>query len=644
MDKRLVLPQNVENRRDVFFVREDRTYLRKHASSYHPEIAAYIEQAKPLPNLVQVLLTALGSYEFWGQNVNGDRFREKALKHEGNDFGYRTFETNANYFTHHVNKDPSLAKGKILKAVWNDKAKRVELVVGIDVNLDPEGAAMIDRGEDLTFSMGAKVPFDVCSICDKRAKTRNEYCDHLRYLMNQIDPVSNLLVGADNTIPRFFDMSRVLIPADKTAHMWTKIASAANPYQQLGSAYLASLPPGRMNDVPYLMGKVAEQREEYSRKLADVKKKATISKRIEMKVTPEFAQKLETSVPVAQALLQETSPSLSNEDLGKIQAMKASLPQIISTFLALGMIPKEGETVQLLRGSPEPEKALQESSPPTFHPGVGSVLCPYVGERSFSRPVLTRRILILAKKLEDKDPAITKKAEEIHALMSKQEPKKETSALFVAGLLAAFYALFSKQIAPVLGGVGHLFTHYPYLALPLGAAAIAGSRVLSGPVESGFSGVDASTEGLYNKNWQSRFAEMQARPVTVIKTGAAQADTELARKFYYGVPSVFLLSKTGSSLGILPETLSEQRPGAISQFLVEHPHLVSEGLLAEALAGNSVQERVVNALESSKRIIKSASIRDLEFLETVPQTDQKLFLDLAILDAADRICKKVLGG
>ena len=640
MDKRLVLPQNVESRRDVFFVREDRTYLRKHASSYHPEIASYIEKAKPLANLVQVLLTALGSYEFWGQNVNGDRFREGALKHEGDDYGYKTFETNANYFTHHVNKDPSLAKGRILKSVWNDKAKRVELVVGIDINLDPEGAAMIDRGEDLTFSMGAKVPFDVCSICQKRAKTRNEYCDHLRYLMNQIDPISNLLVGADNTLPRFFDMSRVLIPADKTAHMWTKIASAANPYQQLGSAYLATLPPGKLNDVTYLMGKVAEQRETYSKKLADVKKKATISKRVEVKTTPAFAQKMEYTIPAAKAMLQADSPSLSAVDIEKIRATHATLPQVLSTFLALGMIPKEGEIVELY---PEGHSHKITKEAVAFYPKVAEVLEPYVSERSFSRPVLVSRILKLAQRLEEGNVEITKKAEEIRTLMRRESPK-DSHALFMAGLLAAAYALFSKQVGPVLGGLGSIFTKYPYLAYPLSAAMISGARTLSGPADSGFSSVDANTEGLYNKNWQSRFAEMQARPVTVIKTGAAQADTELARKFFYGVPSLFLLSKTGSVRSDLLESQAEQRPGAISQFITENPEIVSEGLLGEALSGRSFQERVSGALESGKRVIKTASIRDLEFLETVPRNDQKLFYDLAILDAADRICKKVSGG
>ena len=116
-----------------------------------------------------------------------------------------------------MNKDPALAKGKVLEAVWNDKAKRVELVVGIDPALDSDAANMLDNGEELCFSMGARLPYDVCTECGNKAKTRAEYCDHLRYQMNQIDPKSGRLIGAINPFPKFFDISRVLIPADKTA-------------------------------------------------------------------------------------------------------------------------------------------------------------------------------------------------------------------------------------------------------------------------------------------------------------------------------------------------------------------------------------------------------------------------------------------
>src|SRR5574343_289284 len=95
MDKRLLSFNNTGKDREIFFVKEDRLWLSKHASGYHPSVQKYISQAKPVDNLIQVLITALGGWPFWPQNVNGDRFPVEALEHEGSDYGYQTFLTNA---------------------------------------------------------------------------------------------------------------------------------------------------------------------------------------------------------------------------------------------------------------------------------------------------------------------------------------------------------------------------------------------------------------------------------------------------------------------------------------------------------------------------------------------------------------------
>ena len=653
MDKRLIYPSNLDDKRDVFFVREDRNYLRKHASAYHPEIAAYIEKATPIKDLVQVLLTALGAYDAWGQNVNGDRFRTESLKHEGPDYGYQTFETNSNYFLHHCNGNPSLAKGKVLKAVWNEKAKRVELVVGIDVNLDPEGVAMVDRGDDLTVSMGSKVPWDLCSICGNKAKTRAEYCDHLRYQMNQIDPASNMLVGADNTYPKFFDISRVLIPADKTAHMWTKIASAANPLRGLSSADLAALPPGRIADLSYL-SKVAEERRAYgaeklgrATKIAVSVKNADITKRIEVNVKPEFKENLDKVIPPAKALLQASSPSVSPEAIERMHKAQATLGHILSTFAVLAMEPKIDELAQIaIQFKPSAEDLAKiDTDTIHFHPSVADELIPFVGDRSFSRPILMKRLVILANKLDQGDPEITKQAETINSILREPAPPKKEEGmhpLYAAGVLAAlFYAIFGKHAV-------NLMANHPYAALPLLAGGAAGLSALAGPPRTtGFYNVDANVNGLYNKNWQSRFADLQARPVTVIKTGAdistrfKTVDKALAKKVFYGVPALFL----GSKILETKEALRpESRPGHVSHFIAHNPELLGAGLVGEHILGRPISGRIAKALETGKRVIKQASIQDVEFLEAAPQGEQELLWDVAILDAATRIHRKLVGG
>lgn len=646
MDKRLIYPSNLNSTRDTYFVREDRNYLRKHSSEYHPEISAYIEKATPIQNLVQVLLTALGAYEYWGQNVNGDQFKIPALTHQGSDYGYQTFESNANYFLHHVNKDPALSKGKVLKAVWNDKAKRVELVVGIDVNLDPEGVAMVDRGENLTFSMGAKVPFDVCSICGNKAKTRAEYCDHLKYQMNQIDPVTGLLVGADNTMPKFFDISRVLIPADKTAYMWTKIAGAANVYQTIGSAELAALPQGKIADLSYLTKKAEERKEEglkkagKATKIAVSVKDASITKRIPIKVSPELEHKIDETVPVATEALQEHSPSVSKEILDKAHASGAGLEHILSTYAALGMIPKQDEMTHLVvRFKPKTEEVSKLSlSPDHIHAGLLEKLAPLFQDRSFYRPILAKRIVVYAN-----SPLMGKTAEPITHLV-REKPKDSPHPLYVAGILTALYLLFRRDVGKATGGLGDFLIKNPGITLPIGAGLYGGAKVLfPDPRPEGFYSVDPNLDGLYNRSWQSRFADMQARPVTVIKTGAvsfSKHDGELTKKVFYGIPAVFLGS---AGMRLKNQSRPDQQPGLLNKVISDHPEHLSAGLIAEHLTGRPISSRVAKVLESGKRIIKRASLDNPEFLDALPESEKELLQDVAILDAAARIHKKLSG-
>jgi hypothetical protein len=70
--------------------------------------------------------------------------------------------------------------------------------------------------------MGAKVPFDVCSICANKAKAITDYCDHLKFEMNRVYS-DGRKVYAINTIPKFFDISIVTIPADPVARVMVPI-------------------------------------------------------------------------------------------------------------------------------------------------------------------------------------------------------------------------------------------------------------------------------------------------------------------------------------------------------------------------------------------------------------------------------------
>ena len=170
---------------------------------------------------VYLWVIGVSAYEYYGCNNNGDAFTEADLKRTHTDFVEK-----AHVFMHHVNKDPAKAVGKPIFSWYNDEMHRVELI--LKVNRSAPGAETVllklEMGQQLYVSMGCSVAADKCSICGNLAKTRAEYCDHLRYNMKKILD-DGRQVFAFNPDPHFFDISIVNKPADPTAYALDKIAS-----------------------------------------------------------------------------------------------------------------------------------------------------------------------------------------------------------------------------------------------------------------------------------------------------------------------------------------------------------------------------------------------------------------------------------
>jgi len=207
-----------------------------------PELVEYMKKIKPDPRYRYILVAPLGASEYWGPNNKGDIWPEKALNPPEKNawWGYKTFE-NAKVFQHHLNKDPNLSIGDIVKAAWNDKMKRVEVIARIDVKKAPPGLIeAIDQGKTAEVSMGAKIPEgDVCSICGNRAKSRLFYCEHLKEKMGSIEE-DGRYVGAINEKPVFFDLSIVLRPAAEESGILRKIANKKLSSSELGEIALRS--------------------------------------------------------------------------------------------------------------------------------------------------------------------------------------------------------------------------------------------------------------------------------------------------------------------------------------------------------------------------------------------------------------------
>ena len=193
-------------------------YLPNIKTAALPEAKKYLDSLKADDEKFYVLVVALGAGEYWGSNKNGDYFPESELINS-----YRTFEQ-GHAFIQHQNSDPQNAVGRVLKAFWNDKMKRVELIVEVSRSKASDILERLKNGETIDVSMGCKVDYDVCSICGHKSKNRLEYCYHLRSQMNAVLP-DGRQVYAINPNPVFFDISFVRRGADPTAKVLEKVAS-----------------------------------------------------------------------------------------------------------------------------------------------------------------------------------------------------------------------------------------------------------------------------------------------------------------------------------------------------------------------------------------------------------------------------------
>ncbi len=178
----------------------------------------FIKGIKKEEGYTTLLVLALGAGEYYGCNRNGDYFSESWLKKK-----YKTFETHGHNYKHHVNKDPNKSYGKITKAYWNPKMKRVELLIKVDNNKANDIIERVNNNDLVPVSMACRVPYDVCSICGHKSKSTKEYCKHLKEQMTKILS-DGRQVYAFNVDPIFFDISYVFRPADRTAYVLTKVA------------------------------------------------------------------------------------------------------------------------------------------------------------------------------------------------------------------------------------------------------------------------------------------------------------------------------------------------------------------------------------------------------------------------------------
>jgi hypothetical protein len=172
-------------------------------------------------------------------NTNGDLFRWGSIEDKSQPellryddkierYIYSTFIGKGNY-KDHQNDSVVKAVGILLDSVPNHKVKGIELLVAVDKAKDPMLVRGINQGYITDVSMGARVTYSICSICNKVAHNEFEYCSHIKNWKGQhySGPETNWmpkLAYEDNRGVEFIELSWVTVGADSKAKYLEKIA------------------------------------------------------------------------------------------------------------------------------------------------------------------------------------------------------------------------------------------------------------------------------------------------------------------------------------------------------------------------------------------------------------------------------------
>ncbi len=179
-------------------------------------------------DFLYVRTRAIGAMEKWGPNMNGDAFPMKELQ-----ASYRTFVGKGN-FIDHKSDDITKIRGLVIDAYLNNDDNCVECLIAVDRKSHPQLARDIETGVVNSVSMGTRVGWSTCSVCDNVARTENDYCSHIKnYKGMKIGFLTNndkhafgkFAVHEVNHELEFIELSWVAVPAFQDAYVLEKVAS-----------------------------------------------------------------------------------------------------------------------------------------------------------------------------------------------------------------------------------------------------------------------------------------------------------------------------------------------------------------------------------------------------------------------------------
>ena len=264
--------------------------------------------------------------------------------------------------------------------------------------------------DDESYSLGGlishncSVKFDVCNICGNEAKSRLYYCDHAKHHLTKIADDGSV-VGVFNPNPRWFDISKVIRPADKIAWTFRKVASG----EVVGSAEIAEL-------------EHVHEPAEFGTKAAAfevLKKLSEIEKKIEGMARPADTGDLAKGLPCGDCDLSDIDSGDKPGVLGALADAKItlSLQDFLKLMLGHRFSDVEGSVGDMRRHLPGIfSELLGEDELPDdseYFPGHSLVSEKLYGKingmkaaHSLDRPAVTRRISVALIQHSGRDPIV----------------------------------------------------------------------------------------------------------------------------------------------------------------------------------------------------------------------------------------------
>lgn len=432
--------------------REVGTYRMQKIAKYETlmgEMKEYIDNIEPKEGRAYLLIAAMGDQN-WGPNRNADFWPTEALSHKGHDFGYLTFEDNGHWYHQHNNKDPKNSYGKVVKSIYNPQMCRIELIAEVDTNKDDIIRKKLSNNEIIEVSMGAHVSYDICKVCHphweefykipeadmiKIAKSDSlseiheigtkhgvdlsyitelnpdggpvgihskisKYCSHMRGFKNKLLNTGER-VCVVNLRPKFFDISWVNTNADKSAFVLDKVAAEEG-------------------EEPIM------ERLVHNEKMAKEMKKADIEKEVPGEVISDKENAIKEYYTTR--LVPEIFPYEKEipDNIIDDAAKKYSLGEILSTFMVMGMFPHPREFQRIVLVQTGNQDGLRQMNDPSMvltpqildqissqmgpmpdydfginadniNPMLGRMLEQFVPHRSYCRPMVAKRIVMIKK-------------------------------------------------------------------------------------------------------------------------------------------------------------------------------------------------------------------------------------------------------